>query len=129
MFLQRGEVISKQRFDRYVPSCNFEVRTLSEQTRDITPEPFLITKVQRETAEIVQLVYPVMLAGLNFAGMDDGQPMVVRSVHLWIGTDLRPDVMRMTCRGAFGDPSDADPPSIEQMRQALGSYASLKLPE
>ncbi|MEN8180431.1 MAG: hypothetical protein ABFS39_17665 [Pseudomonadota bacterium] len=130
VFLQRGEVVSKQRFDRYAPSCNFEVRTLSEQSREIKPEPFLITRVQRETAEVVQQQYfPVILAGLNLAGMDDGLPMIVRSVHLWISTDLQPDVMRVTCRGAFDDLPDADPPSIEQMRQALGGYASLQLPE
>lgn len=129
VFLQRGEVVSKQGFDRYVPSCNFEIRTLSEQPREIDAEAFPVIRVQRETAEIVQQYHPVILAGLNFTGIDTGLPMVVRSVHLWVGTDLQPDVMRVTCRGAFADPPDADPPSIEQMRQALGSYASLILPD
>ncbi len=129
VFLQRGKVVSKQGFDRYVPSCNFEIRTLSEQSREIRPESFLVTRVQRETAEVVQQDYPVMLAGLNHAGMDDGLPMIVQSVHLWISTDLQPDIMRLTCRGAFDDPSAVEPPSIEQMRKALGNYASLKLPE
>ncbi len=129
VFLQRGEVVAKQRFDRYVPSCNFEVRTLLEQTREIEAESFLVTRVQRETAEVVQQVYPVLQAGLDLAGMDDGLPMIVLSVHLWISSDQQPDVMRLTCRGAFDDPSQADPPSIEQMQEALGSIASLVLPD
>ena len=129
VFLQRGEVVAKQRFDRYVPSCSFEVRTLSETVRDISPESFLVTRVQRESAEVVQQVYPLMQASLDLAGRDDGLPMIVLSVHLWISSDQQPDVMRLTCRGAFDDPPQAEPPSIEQMQEALGSYASLKLPE
>ncbi|MDJ0807337.1 MAG: hypothetical protein QNJ78_10935 [Gammaproteobacteria bacterium] len=129
VFLQRGEVVSKQGFDRYRPSCNFEIRTLAEQPRQILPEDFLVSRAQRETAEVVfHRAAPLMLAGLNFVGMDDGLPMVVHSVHLWISSDRQPDVMRLTCRGAFGDPPNADPPSIAQMKQALGSYASLKSP-
>lgn len=128
VFLQRGEVVSKQAFDRYVPSCNFEIRTLSEQVRIISPESFLVTRIQRETSEVVQLALPKVLAGLHLAGMDSGLPMVVRSVHLWIGSDLQPDLMRLTCRGAFDDMPTAYPPSIEEMREALGTHARIVLP-
>ncbi len=128
VFLQRGDVVSKQAFDRYVPNCNFEIRTLSEQVRKITPEPFLVTRVQRVTVEVVQLAMPIMVAGLNLVVADASQPMVARGLHLWIGSDLQPDVMRLTCRGAFDDPWEAELPSIKQMREALGSYATVELP-
>jgi hypothetical protein len=130
VFLQGGEPVSKAGFDRYRPSCNFEIRSLSDQPREILPGSFLVTRVQRENAEVVlRPVTPVMLAGPYFAGRDDGLPMIVRSVHLWLADDRQPDLMRLTCRGGFDDPWDADPPSIEQMRRAIGGYASLELPE
>jgi hypothetical protein len=54
--------------------------------------------------------------------------MVTRGVHLWFGSDIQPDVMRMTCRGGFDDPWRAELPSIDEMRAALGAYAGLTLP-
>ena len=127
VFLQRGEVVAKQAFDRYQPSCSFEIRSLAETPRQIDPETFLITRVQRTTEEVVERDEPIMLAAWNFVGIDDGPPMVTRGVHLWISSDLQPDVMRLTCHGAFDDPPEALPPSIDEMRGALGSYASLRL--
>jgi hypothetical protein len=56
-----------------------------------------------------------------------GKPMVVRGYHLWLGSDRQPDVMRMTCRGAFDDINRADPPSLEEVRRALGEVAELSL--
>ena len=77
---------------------------------------------------MVQLALPKVLAGLHLAGMDSGLPMVVRSVHLWIGSDLQPDLMRLTCRGACDDMPTAYPPSMEEMGEALGTYARIVLP-
>jgi hypothetical protein len=49
-------------------------------------------------------------------------------VHLWFGSDLPPDVMRLTCRGAFDEPWDVESPSINEMRTSLGDYARIVLP-
>jgi hypothetical protein len=128
VFLQRGEVVSKQAFDRYVPNCNFEINTLSEQPREIRPESFIVVRVQPETSEVVRNSQSRMLASLVLAMEDYSTPMVVRGLHLWIASDLQPDVRRLTCRGAFDDMPRADPPSIDEMREALGDYAELVLP-
>ena len=128
VFLQRGAVSAG--IDQYAPSCNFEVRKLSEQPQVISPEDFLVVKVQRVTEEVVRLAQPVQVAALGLAGLDadSGLPMITRGVHLWIGSDTQPDVMRLTCRGGFDDPWRAELPSIDEMRTALGDYASLTLP-
>ena len=128
VFLQGGKVT--QGFDQYAPNCNFEIRTLSEQPQVISPEAFLVVKVQRLTEEVVLLSKPFRVAGMGFAGMDSdsGEPMIVRGVHLWFGSDTQPDVMRLTCRGGFDDPWRVDPPSINEMQTALGDYARLILP-
>lgn len=128
VFLQRGEVVPKQSFDRYYPYCNFEIRTLADTPRSILPEDFLVVRVQIQTTEIVE-AQPVQLAALwSAGGMDDGLPLVARGVHLWVGSDKQPDVMRLTCYGAFDNLPDAEPPSITDMRKTLGEVAELILP-
>jgi hypothetical protein len=127
VFLQGGQVT--QGFDQYQPNCNFEIRTLSEQPQVISPEKFLVVKVQRVTEEVVQTAEPIQVAWLGLVGRDTGgYTMIVRGVHLWLGSDTQPDVMRLTCRGGFDDPWRVDPPSIDEMRAALGDYAHISLP-
>jgi hypothetical protein len=127
VFLQGGKV--SQGIDQYAPNCNFEIRTLSEQSQVIEPETFLVVRVQRLTEEVVQLTRPIRVASRGGGiGGDGGHSMVTRGVHLWFGSDIQPDVMRMTCRGGFDDPWRAELPSIDEMRAALGAYAGLTLP-
>lgn len=128
IFLQNGATMKKSEFDRYKPSCNFEVRKLADRPRNIEPDSFLVTQVQRLTEQVVDRSEPT--TGFIKVGMDEGQgnPMVVRGYHLWLGSDKQPGVMRMTCLGVFDDLSRADPPSLDEVRQSLGDYAELMLP-
>ena len=129
VFIQRGQLVNKMAFDRYVPSCNFELNSLSDKPQTIAPETFLVVRVQQEMSEVVQLEAPIRVASLKLAGKNDsGLPMVTHSVHLWIGSDLQPNLRRLTCRGAFDDMPTAYPPSIIEMRAALGNIAEIILP-
>ena len=126
VFLQRGELVQGMHFDRYLPSCNFEVRELSEQPQTIEPETFLVVRVQREEAEVVTRPGPPVQVASN--SDDGGLPMVTESIHLWLGSSQQPGLMRLTCRGAFDDVWRAYPPSIDEIRTALGDYAGIVLP-
>lgn len=126
VFLQHGEVFSKADFDRYEPSCSPELRKLADVDREIRPDRFLITKVERLMQEVVRR--PASRAGLLKVYLENsGKPMVVHGYHLWLGSDKQPDVMRMTCRGFFNDLNRAVPPSLNDVRKALGDYAELIL--
>jgi hypothetical protein len=126
VFLQRGELFKKSDFDRYQPSCSLELRKLADVAREIEPDSFIVTKVQRLVQEVVQST--ATAPGLMKAAFDEGgKPMVVHGYHLWLGSDKQPDVMRMTCRGYFDDLSKADPPSLNDVAKSLGDYAELKL--
>ncbi|WP_177418645.1 hypothetical protein [endosymbiont of Lamellibrachia barhami] len=129
VYLQGGAVVSKAKMDRYLPNCNFEIRTLSEDAQEIRPESFIVSRLQREMAQVVMLDAPLLVAGLNLAGLDGGVPMVFRGVHLWISSDIQPEVMRLTCRGVLEDMIWARPPSIQEMRTAMGDKADLIFPE
>ena len=126
LFLQQGSAMLLGDFDRYKPNCNFEVRSLTDLRQTISPDAFIVTKVQRMMTEVVRVhgAKPLpMPAGLD----DQGTPMITRGVHLWLGSEKQPDVMRLTCRGAFDDMWAAQPPSIQEIRQALGDLAELVL--
>jgi len=127
IFLQAGEMVQKARFDRYKPSCSFELRMLAEAPRTIEPDSFIVTRVERLIQEIVQRSRPrqgLLRSGLDF---DSSPPFVVRGYHLWLGSERQPGVMRMTCRGAFADLHEAYPPSLGEVTRALGDYAELIL--
>ncbi|MBL3599830.1 MAG: hypothetical protein JMN25_08165 [gamma proteobacterium endosymbiont of Lamellibrachia anaximandri] len=129
VYLQGGAVVSKAKMDRYLPNCNFEIQSLSEDAQEIRPESFIVSRLQREMAQVVMLDAPLMVAGLNLAGLDGGVPMIFRGVHMWISSDLQPEVMRLTCRGVLEDMIWARPPSIREMRTAMGEKAEIILPE
>jgi hypothetical protein len=128
VFLQQGEVVSKKSLDRYVPNCNFEVRSLEQKPRVIEPGEYPVVKVRLQTEEVVWLESGMKLAFAGAGRWFSGQSMVSRAVHLTLGSDLQPDLMRLTCRGAFDEPAEADLPSITQIDQALGKLAQLELP-
>ncbi len=126
IFLQHGELFRKSKFDRYEESCNLELRKLADTPREIQPDTFIVSKVERVMQEVVS--NGPAPDGLMRVGMDDaGDPMVVRGFHLWLGSERQPDVMRMTCRGYFNDLSRAQPPSFNDIKRSLGDYAELIL--
>ncbi|MET0065799.1 MAG: hypothetical protein ABW076_05595 [Candidatus Thiodiazotropha sp.] len=125
MFLQNGELMVRHAFDQYQVHCNFEVRTLLSEPQTIQPDEFIISRVQALMVDIVKREQPAR-GGLMRVSMDDGgATMVTRGYHLWLDSEQQPDVMRLSCRGAFDTMPYATPPSIQEIRQALGSYARL----
>jgi hypothetical protein len=125
-FLQRGKPMSLGNFDRYRANCNFEVEKLSEKVQWIDPDTFIVKKVQRLTTEVVQR--QDTRPGFINVGLDkDGSPMVTHGYHLWLSSEKQPEVTRLTCRGAFDDLPRAQPPSIDEIVEALGDIAELVL--
>jgi hypothetical protein len=133
VFFQNGTI--SMLFDRYAPNCNVEVRKIDYEARQyVEPGEYRVSRVQRTTEQVVE-AGPLRLAALGrlVATMggtsgSDGNPMIYEGYHLWLeGTD--PNVMRLSCRGVLADPSEAYPPSIEEIRRSLGEIATLSLAE
>ncbi len=124
-FLQLGRAMALGDFNRYRANCNFEVEKLSEKTQRIEPGTFIVRKVQRLVTEVVRDT--VSQPGFSTVDYDPGSPMVTHGYHLWLSSEKQPGVMRMTCHGAFDDLSRAQPPSIDDIREALGEIAELVL--
>lgn len=131
VFLQQGGVVSKGGVNQFLPSCNFEVNQVFEdRSQTIQPDTFRVLRVGRQWEEVVQHA-SAQYAALHLAGgnVDGGTSMIIHSVHLWLESAKQPQVRRLSCRGGVDDPPKARPPSGEEIFQALGVIASLRVPD
>lgn len=126
VFLQGGKVVAKVQLNRYHPHCNFEVRSVSDGTLRIEPDTFLVTGIEEHMEEVVTRRQPLRYAAFSMEDFDS-MAMITRFVRHWLYSERQPEVMRLTCHGGFDDPSEALPPSIAEIRQALGKLVTLNL--
>jgi len=126
VFLQQGRMLPSLGFNQYDISCSFEVRNLSEQPQTIEPDTFVVNRVQHLMDEVASW-RPVQLASLTLAGAEvDSSPAdIFLGYHFWLYSEKQPDVLRMTCRGIFSEPWNAQYPTLGEIAQTLGSYATL----
>ena len=125
IFLQHGQTLSNG-FDQYHPHCNFEIRTLSADVRTIAPGDFQVVRVNWGIKEIVKLD-SIMVASIAISSSGYSGSMVTHYVDHYLSSTVQPDVMSLACHGAFDDPPYADPPTIAEIREALGQIATLHL--
>ncbi len=127
VFLQAGKAFPQNGLDEYEPHCSFEVRkVLPEQLQTIEPDTFKVTRVQRLMEEVVWL-RPVQVASLQLtsAAVDSGSSDIFEGYHFWLYSEQQPDVLRMTCRYILTEPWNSRPPTLEEMRFALGDFATI----
>ena len=147
VFLQRGEVVSYGHLDRYYPSCNFELETISQKPQIIRPGEFEIIHVRRREDYIVRRVprfyagpvalegrdadstEPLMLAGGGGGGESGSGSMFMHTVRMRLNSNEQPDMYMLTCRGAQDNPPDVEFVSIDEMHEAMGDKAVILLPE
>jgi len=128
-WLQRGRVSAGQ--DWWYPACNLEVNTLDrERAQTVAPGRFDVIRVQQ--LEYAQLQTPPTGAtpvALRADYNGGGVTWMWRGHHLWLSSEEQPDVRRLTCVGIYSRPFGVRPPSIDQIREALGTVATLHLPD
>jgi hypothetical protein len=127
-FLQQGRSLPGGGINQLEASCNLEVRTLEEQPRSIEPDRFRILGTRRQVETVVQ--GPAGPAGsfrrVGLLGGGDSPPDVMHVIHFNLQSERQPDVMRLTCRGALDAPWRAQPPSLNEIREALGGIATFE---
>lgn len=130
VWLQRGQPGVGQ--DWWHPACNLEVNTLDrERAQTVAPGRFEVIRVQ-QMEDYARLQTPPMgaitVALRTDYGDDGGVTWMWLGYHLWLRSAEQPDVRRLTCVGSYARPFEVRPPSIAQIREALGTVASLHLP-
>ena len=123
VFFQRGKVLPDGGFDQYYPSCDLEVRTLSPEPQRVEKDSFMVTRVEYGQ-EAVARFEGVRVAAIGIGAWSglwwDRGESIFRYVRIWLYSERQPDVMRLTCRGAWEDYFRAEPPNDVEIRIALG---------
>ncbi|MES9963008.1 MAG: hypothetical protein ABW116_05685 [Candidatus Sedimenticola sp. 20ELBAFRAG] len=133
-YLQDGEVWGYGQVDKYYPFCNFEVRLRKEtEPQSIMPERFIVTRVEQGWKTIVGLERPKLASALmrnrfrHWIIWKDGPGTINRYRHYWLGSDVQPNVMRITCYGGQDEPHEAVQPTLQEIRQVLGGKVTIHL--
>ena len=123
VYLQYGKIELVGDIDFYKPHCKFELYTISEQARIVRPDTFVVTRIV-DQSEDVSTEWP-MYAGLGLA-YGEYPVHLTYSTTMYLESGVQPDVFRMTCKW-WDDPALGEDLSINEMRQALGEYFTLRL--
>jgi hypothetical protein len=112
----------------YRPSCALEVRRISRDGPQTIPAGTLrIERIQHYWTEVVDRRDPDAPAFrlADMGGDGGGYSMIQTGYHLWLDDGADQNLMRLTCLGILADPVDAYPPTVEDIRAALGALATL----
>ena len=125
VFLQNGEV--GQWFDSYQVHCAFEITSVNHDGWQIEADTFTITRVQSSIQPVV-MTEPVRLAALwSVGGLNGGgSQSYYAGYHFWLSSVNQPGVRRMSCFGVYAQPYELYPPTLEEIRQTLGSIAEIR---
>lgn len=127
VFLQVGKVVAKTRLDIYRPHCDFEQRAVSDGTAVIRADRFRITAVDSGEDLVVQRE-GLMHTGWEMRGEFDGVTLVNPYIRYRLSSPGQPQVLLLTCHGGFDLAGQALPPSLNDIRKALGEVATIELP-
>jgi len=131
-FIQGGEVKKEKTaaynssYNEYYPFCYFEIRSPSNQPETISPGEFEITRVTADETEIVQSK-PVRVASLFHFDLAGTPSQIVETVIMELRSDAQPNVEQLVCADGFADPGQVVMPTLKQIRDTLGSVATLEL--
>jgi hypothetical protein len=117
-YIQYGEIKPYDKIVEYYPHCFFELRSVSETARNVSPETFIVTKISRD--RFMAGFRRIMVAG----GGGDYNP-VMSTTQISLHSDTQPEVFRLSCR-QLDEPYLARHVSLQQMREALGGLFTLE---
>jgi hypothetical protein len=133
VFFQDGR--ASYGINEYYPHCELRVRDISEQSQTVQADRFSIERVFGSVDEIVssggiQLAGSVgttLILGGGGNGNGNGEMRLMYTYFMALHSDRQPHVTYFVCGGAFEEPALADYPTLQDIRTAIGEYATLSL--
>lgn len=130
VFLQQGRdgnaQIVDSGFDQYRPHCAFEIRNVDHGGVTIEPDTFQIVRVQHSLQPVVDSGQ-LRVASIDVAmvGIWGDRSSYHEGYHFILYSERQPEVMRMSCYGAYAEPPDLAPPTLAEIQGALRGIAAL----
>ena len=131
VFFQEGRMLYG--INDYKPHCQLRVRDISEQSQSVHADRFTIDNVYGAEDEIVSndrirlaAAGGAVIAGGNGGG--NGENRLMYFYFMGLHAEKQTNVTYLVCGGALEDPAFAKYPTIQEIRAAMGDYATLILP-
>jgi hypothetical protein len=131
VFFQEGRILYV--INDFKPHCQLRVRDISEQSQSVHANRFTIENVYGFEDEIVSSdrIHLAAAGGTVIAGGDgggDGESRLTFFYFMGLHAEKQTNVTYLVCGGALEDPAFAEYPTIQEIRAAMGDYATLILP-
>jgi hypothetical protein len=134
VFFQEG--VAQTAIDEYRPHCELTVRNLADRPQTIHADHFTVVRVTSDIVHVATSGGVVVAVSADFqltsggGGGDsggDGEGRLMKIYTLYLHSDRQPNVLSLVCGGAFNLPAQATRPSLQDIKTALGDYATLQL--
>ena len=132
VFIQDGTVpggrnpLLQGSFDQYKTHCAVEIDSVDHQGVTIQPDTFQILRVQHSLERVVQSGHLMMANRAVAFGLDwGGSSSYHEGYHFYLYSERQPSVMRMSCYGVYAQPYELSPPTLPEIRTALGGLAEI----
>jgi hypothetical protein len=133
VFFQEGRLLYG--INELEPHCQLRVRDISEQRQSVHADLFAIDNVYgtldqivfNERIHLASAGNTVIAGGGGNGGNGESRQMYLYFMRL--NSEKQSNVTYLVCGGALEDPPLAEYPTIQEIRVALGGYATLILPD
>lgn len=126
VYLQHGRITTYGGTDQYAPFCYFLLRDPLPGGQVIKPGVFDVESVWlNETS--VRKAFPWQVAWSIGIGGGLGQSPIAHQFHIRLKSTEQSNAT-LVCSGAFDMPIQAAPIRLPEVREALGDYATVRVP-
>jgi hypothetical protein len=126
VYLQHGGLTSYGGTNQYAPFCYFRLREPLPAAQQVNPGVFIVQSVWLDETS-VGLERPTRVASAML-GFGEGWSTMAYQFHMTLVSDAQPGV-KLVCSGSFDSPAVAVPIRLPEVREALGEYAVVRVPE
>lgn len=121
--------------NEFEPNCVFELTTIRETAQRVEPDTFTVTKVRSGSSlrNSMRQNQPGLMHARFVSDDTGGGPIrYFYKTEMFLHSARQPNVLMLTCQHAWETGSSSleyqRPPTVAEMRQALGAYFTLQLP-
>jgi hypothetical protein len=128
LYLQNGENKGGAH-SRFEPFCYIRFFNVKQMPRAIQADTFIVKSIRTET-RLVAYNRPLSAPFQHIAyRLVDSTPSdILEVVTMRISSLNQPEVYLLECGGVENDPASVEPPTINEIRRAMGNLMTLQMP-
>jgi hypothetical protein len=126
IYVQYGKPLGYGAMNQYAPFCYFLMREPLPVVQTIRPGRLRVESVSLNETEVNRVV-PARMAALAVSAGGDGRGVIAMQSYMRVRAEGQPDVYALVCSGAFAAPAEAKPIRLNELRQALGPLADVRV--